>query len=201
MSAPDLPILPPKAERWKVFAPELAKVKDKALREWAAGLLCDAPEYFWTVPASITGKYHAPDDLDVCGLVHHTKKVAYFGMELVRSLAIEEEEDKVIIACLLHDIVKYGLSDIRDTSKASYDLFHFHPQNGAQFILSRTPNPTEAQVEIARMVACHNGPWGPDDVKPVTKNEYAVHLADYCGSRQKVVMRPLEGEEFLWAQR
>lgn len=196
--AESLPILPNKEDRWKVFEPELNLVVDKDLREWCKSILVEAPTYFWSAPASITGKYHAPDDNEVGGLVHHTKKVVYFGNELCRSFDIEESRSRVIVACLLHDIVKYGSENERSTDSTPY---HYHPQLAAKFIISKTPTLTESQKEIARMVECHSGIWSSQDCQPATKEEWVVHLADYCASRQKVIMRPFPGEDFLWQPR
>jgi hypothetical protein len=48
------------------------------------------------------------------------------------------------------------------------------------------------------MIATHNGPWGDEGFRPDTKEEWAVHLADYIASRSKVVMRPFKGEDFFF---
>lgn len=50
-------------ERVAVFSAELQLIKNQDLRAFAEYCLARVPEYFFTIPASSTGKYHPPFSL------------------------------------------------------------------------------------------------------------------------------------------
>jgi len=169
-------------------------IKDQWLVNYCKTLFTLAPEYFWTIEASITKKHHPPDDVSFAGLVHHTKKVTYMGIELVEAMSIGDTKDEVIAACLFHDIVKYGSSDIVNPTN-SYAWFQQHDIHGAEFFLRSCeikPIPEKVQV-IANAIEKHNGRWSK--TSPSNKLEWTVHFADYTMSRNKVVMKLFPGEE------
>ena len=56
-------------ERLTAFANELNDIQDDNLRQFAAQLLANAPEYFFTIPASSSGKHHPYFAREVGGLV------------------------------------------------------------------------------------------------------------------------------------
>ena len=56
-----------------MFTEELNYINDMRIREGAKILLDGLPEYFYTIPASSTGKYHPDFASGEGGLVRHTK--------------------------------------------------------------------------------------------------------------------------------
>ncbi len=74
------------------------------------------PDYFWTIPASSTGKYHPSFDLDRGGLVRHTKMTLLVAEEL---LELEQychlNRIQVYTALMLHDTIKNGTHGSRYT--------------------------------------------------------------------------------------
>ena len=69
-----------RGEKISVFINELNYIKDDNLNAFAKELIANAEDYFFTVPASSSGKYHPQFSLGVGGLVRHTRCVAYFAM-------------------------------------------------------------------------------------------------------------------------
>ena len=63
---------------------ELNMIKSDDIREFAKILINDAPEYFFHVPASSTGKYHPSYALGEGGLARHTKAVMRFFNHIIR---------------------------------------------------------------------------------------------------------------------
>ena len=94
----------------EIFKNELNYIDDNVLRKFIVYCLENAPDYFYTVPASSSGKYHPTQDLGEGGLIRHTKAVVQVAMDLIRSeqFKIEgiDEKDDIISACILHDIIK-----------------------------------------------------------------------------------------------
>lgn len=57
----------------EIFENELNLIKNVDLRKLVELSLQSAPDYFFTIPASSTGKYHPQYALGEGGLVRHTK--------------------------------------------------------------------------------------------------------------------------------
>ena len=92
-----------------MFEEELTLIKNDEIREITARLLDGAPEYFWHVAASSSGKYHPAYALGEGGLVRHVKAAVRFANHLfVINDFTEKEQDYIISALLLHDILKHG---------------------------------------------------------------------------------------------
>ena len=70
-----------KNERVALFERELSYIKDENIKEFAKRIIEDADEYFFTVPASSSGKYHPDFARGEGGLVRHTKAVVFFTAE------------------------------------------------------------------------------------------------------------------------
>lgn len=65
-----------------VFQKELNLIKDTNLRDFIAICLDNAPDYFFEMPASSTGKYHPEYTLGEGGLVRHTKAAVAIAADL-----------------------------------------------------------------------------------------------------------------------
>lgn len=185
------------------FLTELNLIKSESIRDFTTRMLDVAPPYFSEVPSSSTGKYHPEQSLGQGGLLRHTQAVVYMANELCRSEDITgEERDAVIAACLLHDIVKYGLLKGKHTTQD-------HDYVGAYFINAQAKKmnleDTPMLKEILGGIAWHMGIWSkrfngqavkkyPDDF---TRVERIVHLADYIASRKELMFNFLEEKSFI----
>ena len=117
-------------ERLQLFANELNDIKDNNLRQFAVQLLTNAPEYFFTVPASSSGKYHPYFAREVGGLVKHTRCVIFYAECNAESFNFDEHtKDLAIIAALAHDIKKQG-----DNNTGSHTVWE-HPELAYNYIL------------------------------------------------------------------
>lgn len=176
-----------KNDRLKLFITELNYIKDDNLRNFAGELLTNADDYFFTVAASSTGKYHPSISLGVGGLVRHTKAVVYFLKEMLRADLWgfnEHQVDLMIISAIAHDIKKQGDGSTNYTVKN-------HPVYASDFIkkINKTSDYKLDKTSldfICNAVEAHMGQWG--DKIPQTESEKIVHLADLIASRKEVTL-------------
>lgn len=186
-----------RGEKISVFINELNYIKDDNLNAFAKELIANAEDYFFTVPASSSGKYHPQFSLGVGGLVRHTRCVAYFAMGAGESYNFDQHTtDLLVIAALAHDIKKQGHISKGHTVRE-------HPLYGADYVIemqSKFPNfiTKEDAEKIAGAVRSHMGKWeGTREwVKDTTKElfpmpkdgfEQALQMADYVASRKYIL--------------
>ena len=160
---------------------ELAnKIKDEQTRNNVLLALDSLPEYFWTIPASSTGKYHPSFSLGDGGLVRHTKFAVEVALELFNiSDFTSEEEDCIISALLLHDGLKCG-NNGKHTDKS-------HPILMREFLLELWKDWDYWQrCIIVNCIASHMGLFDEKGLLPKPSNEIEkfVHMCDYLASRK-----------------
>lgn len=182
-------------EKIELFADELALIQDDCLREFCTYCLREVPAYFWTVAASASGKNHPEFAAGDGGLVRHTKAVVRCCVELLQLEKYKRLpqgwKDYAIVACILHDCVKYGTKD--EINKEEYIN---HAQNAALFIdekwacfysTEQILDLTPAPELLTHAVISHMGQWTvPATNKPITILDELVHMADYIASRKFV---------------
>lgn len=175
----------------EVFNTELNYIEEDKIRESTRYLLDRLPDYFYTMSASTSGKYHPQFSLGEGGLVRHTKAAVRIAIELFRDNIFNTFEygkhmpDLIIMALLLHDGFKQG-------KDANCHTAFDHPLIIANFILdniAKLPMRQLDALQVRRLVASHMGPWNKDkDGKtilpyPQRDDEKFVHLCDYMASR------------------
>lgn len=175
----------------ETFEKELAWITDPNKREWAASVLEALPDYFFSVAASSTGKYHPEYALGEGGLVRHTKAAVTIAHDL---LGLEmygryspAERDNILCALLFHDGMKHG----RNGGK--WTVFR-HPLDIVDFLregdewsdyISR-----QDFEQICEGISSHMGQWNFDsrsDVtlpKPLSAIQKFIHQCDYLASRK-----------------
>jgi hypothetical protein len=139
-----------------------------------------APEYFWHVPASSTGKHHPSFAQGEGGLVRHTLAALEVVNQLLMAYPqIEEDQDNIIIAIILHDTIKRGYPDTGKTVEEHPSLPRKYYQKLSGIIGE------EDYTRIMDLIETHMGIWY---VPP--KAEYGrispaeiVHLADFIASK------------------
>ncbi len=184
------------------FKNEYTYIKDEKKREDLKNLVNILPDYFFEIPASSTGKYHPSYASGKQGLIRHVKAAVAIAHCLLEDETFSEEftqteQDLMIMALVLHDGLKLGLS------KGKWTRFD-HPLLICDFIKKNDIMLTMTDEEInllCDMIKTHMGPWIRDpytyqDVleKPKTKTQKFVHLCDYLASR-KFLEVPFEGME------
>ena len=171
-------------KRAEIFKTEIEMIKDIELQDFVKFYfdVC-APDYFFHIGASSSGKYHPQFSQGEGGLVRHTKAVVMFADELLRMSTYaylkDEYKDYVIVACLLHDTCKYG---IKEYDKAQYknhaELAYFNTLRAWDYHFeSEKPLP----FVLGNAIETHMGQWGAN--KPFTNVDRCVHMADYMASR------------------
>jgi len=175
-------------DRLKVFENELELILDDSVREFTKLCIHQAPDYFFTdCPASSTGRYHPLDELSWDGTMIHTRKVFTLAYELCRGLGCEENRDEILSACIIHDLLKQGMTRSGHTTKD-------HPALAAALVervQRETPMLSEESYEIIRnSVGFHYGLWSQapwsKKLEDYTPEELCVYLSDYVASKRCV---------------
>jgi hypothetical protein len=186
-----------KMDKLKVFEQELEYIVNPDIRKFAEKAVETLPDYFFSIPASSTGKYHPTYSLGEGGLVRHVRAAIRIMVELFRmnmfSYFTSDEKDLLIVALLLHDGAKSGIP------KQNYSVAE-HPLIIADYINN---NPdlhgiiSEEYLELMLSgIRSHMGQWNMTydaskrEVlpKPISKFQNMVHLVDYLGSRKCLEM-------------
>lgn len=163
---------------------ELKLIKSDVIRRLVISALERGASYFWTVPASLTGKYHNPEDRQEGGLMLHSQKVAWIAFKLAE--AFELDTDVAVAAGLLHDVMKYGNGIEPDINE--YDNHGVKAANWLMVGYDERHYDNEANMTWRSVVGCvasHMGRWG--DEKPNSVYEQLFHAADVCASHELLV--------------
>ena len=200
-----------------IFQKELSLIHNPEIKQFVITCfdkLC--PDYFWTCPCSITGKYHPQVALGVGGLVRHTKLAVWWGIELLHALGTSPElknitpkqlQDEVIATLLMHDMIKNGKGlnaqgyplDRGVTGTHGVTLANKINNDSLDHKLNECPS-----ERILSGIAGHMGIWTtsvpdrPDNLSDPANRAFAqlIHLADYCASRKvDEIYHKLQGEQ------
>lgn len=175
----------------EVFNKEYTYIKNKKYVDNLKIMVDLLPNYFFSVPASSTGKYHPEFSLGDGGLVRHTKFAVRIAHELYSDEAItgkfnDNEKDLMIFALILHDGLKSGLIK-EEYTKVDHPILvsNYIKENKDKLTL------TDNEIEfICNVIESHMGPWNKDykgnEVlpKPVNKYQRFVHMCDFLASRK-----------------
>jgi hypothetical protein len=175
---------------------EIDMIEHPILQLLVAECVENAPDYFFEMLASTTGKFHPAYTLGEGGLIKHTKAAVKIAKDL---LSLEQNnhlpKDEIIAALILHDSIKKG----KDSSKytvTEHPLYaaEFIEEQFEEFIETYTGDEYELkqQVEnVQRLIKSHMGQWNLDYrlgkeilPKPQEEDEKFVHTCDYLASRK-----------------
>lgn len=173
-------------------------VQDENVKKFMEQCIETIPEYWFTVPASSTGKYHPNYALGNGGLMRHTIALLRFFDRLVHnsmygSPFTNREMDLMRVACLMHDSRKSGSDE--DYAVNKYTRFE-HPILAANVVRAiETEFITDEEKEIiANAIESHMGQWNVDTYGkskvelplPTNKYQKLVHLVDYLAAQKGV---------------
>ena len=217
LKVPERTSMPPKSDKLKqenkmvgqenkyfrLMLEEIDTLQDIDDRRFAYHLLSNLPDYFFSAPASSSGKYHPSNDLGNGGLVRHSISVVRMLEHLLEpdgySDFTDEQKELLKIAALFHDCMKSGTQEEYEKDKRTKFL---HPLYAANFIMTTAINngyPYEKALFIYNAVISHMGQWNTKgDVilpTPKTPDQKILHLADYLASRRDINM--VLGEEYF----
>lgn len=175
-----------------VFKTELALIRNKDIAVFVLHVFDTlAPEYFWTAPASTSGKYHPAISLGAGGIVRHTKLAVWWARELASADNHWDgcTLDEAIAALLLHDLKKNGeaLSPMGKPMLCNATAIH-GVYLGTQIETQLYPpgvQPSLSEQRIIHAIKTHMGRWTAVGYEqPSTDVDMLVHAADYCASRR-----------------
>jgi 23S rRNA maturation-related 3'-5' exoribonuclease YhaM len=169
------------------------------LTMWMNDCLAKAPDYFWTLPASTSGKYHHDSDNNEGGTVSHTRKMIVTAKELRDVFLLDNKEfDLVQAAIILHDTFKCGFEGRENkyagSGKLGTDILHtVYPRIGFAKVVVGS-DITDDDVDLVyELVEGHYGKWSPipqcypTDFKNLDRREQLkvfVHMCDMICSRK-----------------
>lgn len=173
----------------EVFNKELSYIFNDDVRESLSFMIDKIPDYFFTIPAASTGKYHPAYAQGDGGLVRHTKAAIRMAYELFGIYKFEaRKKDLIIMALLLHDSVKKG------EEESKYTLFD-HPLVACEFIRKYQKNLKISKDEVDFVCECissHMGKFNTSEYSdvilpiPKTPEQKFVHMCDYLASRKVI---------------
>ncbi len=155
--------------------PTLELIEDDRTRAITTRLSSEAPEYFWSEPASTSG-YHHPACQGRRGLWIHTLMLSTVIDRLADSYVAqgrleESDVDLAHAAAILHDQRKNGDPDSPASSSVSdHDLR-----------MADVVRDSPLDERVADAIASHMGDWY-DGPSPATDLEDLVHTADMIAS-------------------
>jgi hypothetical protein len=164
---------------------ELEIIEEDKIRFETMKVISDAPDYFWEVPAASSGPYHNPYCRMKYGLWIHTKMVFSSYERIAESwermgLISDMERDIGRSACLIHDLLKYGVQNEYDgNSGAKQD----HDILCADMVDNYTNLPALSTYAINE----HMGPWY-DGREPSTYLSLLIHTSDMIASSPNITV-------------
>ena len=188
----------------KAFSKELAFIRSEDVRTMVLDIfekVC--PDYFFTAPASMSGRYHPDVSRGKHGLIRHTRLTVYIALELMHSKPVSEDmSDAIVAACIIHDLIKNGAANPLYAEMQKSIPGHMTGKHGLvlhdivrQEFEGKYSSDTELTLlVILNAIKYHMGIWtdGPDgldhEANFLVNKEYLpttiVHLADYIASRK-----------------
>lgn len=144
------------------------------------------PQYFWTAPASSTGKYHPRSHSKKHGLWLHTKRAFTVYEDLSDSWLKQGVVTRYEVNCgraaiLLHDLLKYGKPSGDGSSERRTHTVSNHDRLASNLLREET----ELPEEVVACVDSHNGPWSRGK-SPENALEMLHHVADMVASRRRI---------------
>jgi hypothetical protein len=164
---------------------ELKLISRPDIRTFVKECLEKAPEYFWTIPSSSTGKYHPEEDNGVGGLVIHTKKVVKLADDLCRNYEIiGDERDCVIAAAIMHDTCKGGFPENSGNTVSGHGSLWI---NIAEQVIDKKILIGVDYIKlIGRLISTHMGRWDEPFINNYDVMSNIIQVSDYIASRKYV---------------
>lgn len=168
---------------WETILKLVDRLKNPKIREFTKGFLLEVvPDYFATIPASSTGKYHPAYSLGEGGLLRHTIAAAIVAKQIAKLEYWQfspGDRELIFAAAILHDTFKQGVVASGHTERA-------HPNIAAQQIRKYAEKVNEPEIGkyLAGLVVAHMGEFG--NQKPGNRGQFCVHLADFIASRKNI---------------
>jgi hypothetical protein len=165
-------------------------ISDARLREAAEMFWEKAPDYFFVIPASATGKYHWAKELG--GLFDHVLMGMVCAYELSRTFGLDDMSTDIALAAVAgHDCLKYGI----DYDTRYFDMHPFLPRSYYKRETEEILKSPQIEDRLFSAIERHMGNLATGEwtsvgrVVPTTPIEQVVHLADFMSSRKRIVLK------------
>lgn len=186
-------------------------IHNEKIRKFIKWVTVNAPDYFFEIPASSTGKYHPKYSLGEGGLLRHTLGAIVFANHLFPLYNFNQlEQDLIIASLIMHDMAKNGIEieNGKVVQESNYTVAK-HPLIICEYVeyLYKTSSDVDEDIIfvfnnywdiIKSNVQSHMGIWNKDYKtkeeilpKPVTESERFTHLCDYLASRRNILIEDL----------
>lgn len=182
------------------FQTELNRIKTDFIRKSTEIILDQLPDYFYEIPACLSGKHHPEFAQGEQGLVRHVKVASRILESILENKTFGDftpyEQDLFRMAVLLHDGFKAGYNY---TGNIEFD----HPLLMSKYLWenqNKLPLPRADVCRLCRLVECHMGPFniskdGQSSLPiPDKDDEKIVHYSDYFASLDYINVEFLDGE-------
>jgi len=174
------------ARKYELMINEIRLIKDLSIQKMVMDTLEKAPEYFWTIPSSSTGKHHPPDEFKEGGKVLHTRRATKIADTLCESFDVDSyHHDIIIAATILHDICSNGYPGNNGCVVTGHGYLAGQVMRDAEVLKDINVMPTTIK-EILDAASVHMGRWDVPFTPPHELAGLIVHLADYFVSRRCV---------------
>lgn len=151
---------------------QLNEIKDLEIKNFVKTALDNAPEEFWHIACSGTGKFHPPENQGDAGLIRHLIKCVITAKDLCSYFNLNEKDADIVLASvILHDIQKngnpYGSSTHPEHGKIGADFldkfqlkepekteiknavrYHMNRFTGTKEDIERANNPTKKELIV-----------------------------------------------------
>lgn len=185
----------------EIFKTELNYIKNDRIRRSAEKFLDLLPDYFFTIAASSTGKYHPAFASGEGGLVRHSKVACYILNEIINtktfgSAFTDDQKDLLRFAIMVHDGFKHGVTADKYT-KHEHPLICAICLRDSESVLELTKEEIEY---VASAIESHMGEWNKSDYSdvvlalPTSDAQKLVHLCDFLSSK-KILDVKFDGNE------
>jgi len=166
---------------------ELNLIDNVQIKNFVIGCLDIAPDYFWKIPSSSTGKYHPKDEIKEGGLILHVKRSVKIATDLCRCFeVVGDDRDCVISAMIMHDVCKNGYPvDAGHTVDGHGSLWiniAMHVSNKMLILNSKTIR------LIGRLIGGHMGRFDMPFIGSENILDWIVQSSDYISSRDYVIV-------------
>jgi hypothetical protein len=177
----------------------VALILSPAVRSLLLTVLSLLPEYWYSVPASSSGKYHPAFSLGYMGLIRHSIVTAVFANRIATAWGWDQHKiDLITAAALIHDGLKQGW--------IGRHTVHEHPvlmANYVAWIFQQKLDDPDIQF-IINVIASHMGKWNTskysDVVLPVPMDEFqkCLSAADMCAAEKRLGFDFTSNVELKW---
>ena len=188
-----------------ILEKEINLIHSTKIRTAVKYCIAEREEALKDLPASISGRYHPPEERGPGGMVIHLARLCRIIEDLwVHLDLVSEEHDLLIATALLHDISNVDISKRTEygTVVRDHELYsQFHAELGfataaKYFVAQGYQLEDPFMLQLQGIIGSHMGVWMKDAKKPTRKLEIIFSLLDFIDTRPYVHVE-LEGVKYV----